>query len=296
MAKYDRDFLVPYIQNVCALEITRKKIDSVISSLNYTIYKNQEKMKPNEPVKMKYESESLTNGILRLGGGILLVCGALLLFMNLFIPKGQNPFLGFSWFVTIVGGAFFFVTTWISKEIDKNNEWIDEQYEMAVNRYESDCIKAKNEAEQKNAPLKKQLTMWNQELKQVNELLQNSYYANVIPGQYRNLYAAVYLNDYFTNSGEDDLAMALNTFVLEQIKVKLDIIIEQNSQILLNQHVIISNQRLAMEQQEGYKAMLADKLSKISSSIDEQNRTLQMVECSSKATAYFAEAEYIRNF
>ena len=121
------------------------------------------------------------------------------------------------------------------------------------------------------------------------------YSANVIPGQYRNLYAAVYLYQYFGQSQADDLDLVLNTFVLEQIKAKLDVVIQQQSEAILNQRIMLANQEKTMEAQQKHAAMLESKLSRMEASDEERNQYLSMIESNTATTAYFATAQYINS-
>ena len=132
------------------------------------------------------------------------------------------------------------------------------------------------------------------EINRINTVLNRVYNANVIPYQYRNMYASVYLYDYFSGSREDDLALALNTFVLEQIKERLDVIIEQQSEMILNQRIMIAKQEKTIQLQQAHTAMMQNKLNQIVASNEERNQYLRMIEGNTAATAYFAAADYIR--
>ncbi len=133
-----------------------------------------------------------------------------------------------------------------------------------------------------------------EERKRIAKTLDTVYAANIIPSHYRDMYAAVYLCDFFSTSRSDDLDMALNTYVLEQIKDKLDVIIEKQREAILNQRLILANQQKSLEEQRAHNDYMRQKVYQIASSIEEQNQYLAMIEGSSAATAYFAAANYLR--
>lgn len=170
----------------------------------------------------------------------------------------------------------------------------EERYYRESKEYER--IKEQNDQKHKKGlALNRQLQGARDERQRVSTLLQKSYGANVIPGQYRNVYAAMYLYDYFRNSRADDLDLVLNTFVLEQIKERLDIIIASQSEMILNQRILMANQEKSIEQQRFHHDQLMDKLDQIHAQGEERNLYEQMIESHTAASAYFAAAEYIRN-
>lgn len=142
--------------------------------------------------------------------------------------------------------------------------------------------------------MKKQMENLSAERNKIAKALNEVYAANIIPSHYRDMYAAVYLYDFFSTSRSDDLDMALNTYVLEQIKDKLDVIIEKQHTSILNQRLILANQQRSLEEQRAHNAYMRQKIYQIASSIEEQNQYLAMVESNPAATAYFAAANYLR--
>ena len=58
---------------------------------------------------------------------------------------------------------------------------------------------------------------------------------NIIPNKYRNRHAAYYLFDYFSSCTEDDLGRVIQTMLLDDIIARLDKIIAQNEEVILNQ-------------------------------------------------------------
>ena len=120
------------------------------------------------------------------------------------------------------------------------------------------------------------------------------YNANIIPAQYRNIYAAVYLYDWFSTSGADDMDHALSMFVLEEIQSKLDRIIANQEEMIINQEILIANQRKSIEEQRAHNSIVQSKIATLQATQDEQLRYIQMTEAETAACAYFAAADYIR--
>ena len=106
---------------------------------------------------------------------------------------------------------------------------------------------------------------------------------------------AVYLYRYFSSSREDDVDSVLKTFILEEIKAKLDQIISMQSEIILNQERMMANQRTSLEAQRQHQQYMESKARQIASSIDEQNTYMEMTAANTAATAYFAAANYFSN-
>lgn len=141
--------------------------------------------------------------------------------------------------------------------------------------------------ERKRVPnLEKKMARLSIERNKIAETLSKVYAANIIPSYYRDMYAAVYLYDFFSTSRSDDLDMALNTYVLEQTKDKLDVIIEKQHTEILNQRRILAYQQKSLEEQRAHNAYMRQKVYQIASNIEEQNQYLAMVESSAAATAY----------
>lgn len=104
-------------------------------------------------------------------------------------------------------------------------------------------------AKQHEEDLKK-LKPLTKELDSAKMLRDRIYQCNIIPNQFRNIYAAYYLYDFISTS-KQSLSTALLHFDLNEIKKKLDKIIEQQEEIIINQSIIISqNQRQLEKTQE----------------------------------------------
>ena len=107
--------------------------------------------------------------------------------------------------------------------------------------------------------------------------------------------AMVYLYDWFSQSGEDDLGLALNTFVLEQTKDKLDMIIRNQGDIILNQQMQLSLQMQSNKEQENHFRMMENKVKQLEMEDEERNKNLDMIARTNESVLWYARQDYIRN-
>lgn len=302
MSKLNREFLVPYLEDVCALYMADLEVCAKMYNAQRKIIIARRGEEINPPAKPKYEESLGGFGCLVSGIGLfLLIAPIILLFASRFDPsvtEGQRKLFIFMAFVGIPMGLLLFVPVRKEEyEIARNNKELNRHYKEAVRQYEIEerIVSARNEEARRKIPdLEKQVNELSEERKKIAKTLETVYAANIIPSHYRDMYAAVYLCDFFSTSRSDNLDMALNTYVLEQIKDKLDVIIEKQRESILNQRLILANQQKSLEEQRAHNAYMRQKVYQIASSIEEQNQYLAMIEGSSAATAYFAAANYLR--
>lgn len=292
MAKYNREFLVPYLQNICALHLAYQKLNKEVNEWNNIIKQlevGQINHKPKEPVE---ENPYTTGRISCIVFGILGVLSSFVVFVD--APDDEVGLRFFLFLITFLGSIFLFIVFPIGLIKSTKAENIERvrkyQYEVAFYNEVNEL----NESKKSRIPASiEHRDFWSQELQQVKQLLRHAYSANIIPSRYRDTYVAVYLYDWFSTSQADDLDMALNMFVLEEIKEKLDIIIARQSESILNQRIMLANQQKSLEQQQRHSAMMRSKLNRIAASNEERNIYLSMIESNTAATAYFAAADYI---
>lgn len=87
--------------------------------------------------------------------------------------------------------------------------------------------------------------------------------------------------------------MVMNSFVLEQLKEKMEVIIQNQPDMILDQCMMLANQKKTMERQQSHAAMMGAKLARPEAGDEERNQYLSRIECNTKAAAYFA-ADCIR--
>lgn len=292
MARYNRDFLVPYLRDISALYMAKRKISEHCSTLNNQIHQLQRGTPMRKP-RMPEEETVLTGGRL-----IALFLLGFIVFMGiigLVVTIGEENSDAFSICLIIVcayGALLMIPINGMIKTKRKNKEKL-KAYEDALEAYDLICVS--NQMDRKKIPfVQDEIQQYKNQEREIVSLLQNAYSVNIIPNQYRNMYAIVYLYDYFNGSREDDLALALNTFVLEQIKDRLDRLIVNQSEMILNQYRIIGNQQKAMEQRERHHAELLQKLDKIDASNEERNVYLSMIKSNTDISTFFTSWNFYR--
>ena len=293
MAKYDREFLVPYLENLCALHLAEIKLNKYVNSTQNrvnSLLKGHNYAEPSRPIydptidPGAFKVFKISLIIIVVSFLIALASGeGILSFLLVFVCAIS--------IIVFVGSIFVLISGAIGTKDTNNDE--DRNYRKAMEMY--NAAKVQDRADhQKGLVLLDQLQGPIAERGKVRSLLQEAYNANVIPGQYRNKYAAVYLYDYFRNSRADDLDLVLNTFVLEQIKAKLDIIIQNQSEIILNQCIAAARQEQALDDQRNYHDRMMNKLDQIHAQGEERLQYERMIESNTAAAAYFVAADYIR--
>lgn len=290
MAKYNREFLVPYLQNICALHLAYSKLENKIIEISSEDLPYLKRGKPN-PKPEKPEVLDTFSG----GGFASLVIGSIMLVLILFAFSLESETNAGDIFILFFGIALCLLMIYFPvhsiKGRMKRNEYEQLRYQHDMAQYEK--IAEYNQKLRTLVPdYEEKFEYYKQERDRIDILLDQVYDANIIPRRYRDIYAAVYLYDWFSTSQADDLDMALNMFVLEEIKEKLDII-ARHSESILNQRIMLANQQKSLEQQQRHSAMMRSKLNRIAASNEERNIYLSMIESNTAATAYFAAADYI---
>ena len=295
MARLNRDFLVPYLQDICSLHLLNYKLDARARELGRAIWRLENDPKPKGPC-MPSDEEIPIGSVLALifcGGALILDAIGIVVMLI-----GVGGFLGCLLALAVgFGGLILF--SFAAESYDKIQS-VREKNQRAWDTYHRECDSLDKRVEQwrerrsELTPLKSELAGTAIEKGKVNSLLSKAYSANVIPNQYRNIYAAIYLYQWFEGSSEDDIGMALNTFVLEQVKEKLDRVIENQASIMLGQRMMLANQARSLEQQEEHNSIMRAKVDALQVSVEEQSKYIQMMESTEECSVYFADGEYIR--
>ena len=286
MAKYARELLVPYLQNVCSLELAHRKLKEQEFLLTGEANRLRNGIHPAEKPKKPYIEPRSP------GGTFWLVMGIITFLFSFLMMSLDLNFMG--WFCLLGGIGEGILGYVLIKSVNDSNADKQFAYERKLAEY--------NEIQRKNAIAKDsrlsgvldELRKCQLEIKKVMQTLQKAYSVNVIPLQYRNIYAAIYLYDHFAYSRADDLDAALQLFVLEEIKAKLDKVIANQYTMILNQQIEIANQQRTLELQQAHSAMMREKLDRSEASNEDRNMYLSMIESNTSTIAYFATADYIR--
>lgn len=126
------------------------------------------------------------------------------------------------------------------------------------------------------------------ELDKANNLLQRAYQVNIIPLQFRNLYAIYYLHEFIGTSRES-LSTALLHCDLNEIKTKLDKIIAQQREIIIQQAIIASQNKQLLQQ---HKLQL-ERLSSIESNTSHAEQYAEIAAVNAETCAWISLASYI---
>ena len=118
--------------------------------------------------------------------------------------------------------------------------------------------------------------------------MQTAYSANIIPQQYRNIHAVWFIHDFITTSSET-LSSALLHCDLDEIKQKLDTIIEQQKEIIINQSVMMAqNEELISQNQQ-----TLNKLASIETNTAKAGQYAKIAANNAEACAWIGIAKYI---
>lgn len=298
MARMNREILVPYLQDVCALQLAKKKCQDQIVDLRSDMDDIRKRAILPRPTEREREREPRFGGDGWSGVGCSAVgCAGMVFIPLFFVLAFDNNYDGWMmnlFNILLYGGALlaiggFFIDRLLTASENKKIE-AENRLRLQKWRQQSDTKKA--EADAKCAPILKEIGRVEQQISMIDGLLSRAYSANLIPSRYRDLYAAVYLYDWFSTGMSDDMDMALNTYVLEQIKSRLDMIIRNQAEQIINQRTIIANQARSMNMIERNAQQMRAKVSRMNETLEKQNMYLNMIDSNVAATRYFAEQTY----
>lgn len=277
MARMNREILVPYLQDVCALHLAKKRCMDQLERQRADYEDIRRKMGKIAGPKVLREGQMTIFSILA-----ACCCFGLPLAML---------FWGRTGLLVGIFSAIAFVVLHLcmqsirDKRVRKINEIQRQMWRQNLERHDM-------EIEQKCEPIKVMIANLEQEVRTIDILLNKVYSANLIPSRYRDIYAAVYLYDWFSTGMSDDMDMALNTYVLEQIKSRLDTIIRNQAEQIINQRAILANQARSMNMIERNAQQMRERVSRMNASLEQQNVYLKMIDSNVAATRYFAEETY----
>ena len=297
MARMNREILVPYLQDVCALHLKKKKCQDRAEELRgdcERIRHNAENLP--KPFLQSEDGSTVFGPLAHIGClgliiafGFIILCGT-----GETLISGYTQTMGEDTSGLLTIGAILVVVLFVLDKFvgKKNKETIRKQNEMATIRWRRELSSRRTTAKEKSEPIMQQIEKLENEIQSIDVLLSKAYSANLIPSRYRDLYAAVYLYDWFSTGISDDMDMALNTYVLEQIKSRLDTIIRNQAEQIINQRAILANQARTMNMIERNAQEMREKVFRMNDSLEKQNMYLNMIDSNVAATRFFAEETY----
>lgn len=172
----------------------------------------------------------------------------------------------------------------IQRRTNKNGFW------EAYNRFKSIAPQKYQENLERIMPSMNKRSGIENEIQEAKGLLQKAYDINIIPKQFRNIYAIWFIHDYIATSTES-LSAALLQCNLDEIKQKLDTIIEQQREMIINQRILMAQNAQMIEQNQ-------QTLSRLASIENNTERAAQYAEIASnnaEACAWIGLANYIKD-
>ncbi len=290
MARYNREFLVPYLQSVCALHLASRKLCEKIHFLKQTIGNLkllQNDLCPDPPV---LKPVFTVGRVLSMMVGMCGIFGILVgFFMKELHPILQIVFLSSSFCLVCV---FLCGSIYCSIKTFADNRYKMRDYKGKLLEYEESNAENSNSTD--DIPiLQAQLQRCISENHRVCSLLNQVYYANIIPRPFRNIHSVIYLYDWFRTSRADDLDVALTMLVHNQNNDKLNQIVDRQATIIVEQAIALANQQYSLDKQHYRQEMLA-KLTQLADNTEEYNTYLSMIESITAAADYFAVADYLK--
>jgi hypothetical protein len=292
MASLNREFLVPYLQNVCSLHLALRKIEQNTRKINYLIFEAETNVNVEKPQRKEYVQEKNRTYYVFMGiGCVALVFSAMFLALNLL----GGTQLGLPWTVSgmAVGLLLMVVPQLFVTARREMNRKIDQDYTREYDRYRLELAEAMEKSSNAVSKLKLRLHEWEQEKKKVDNLLQVAYGVNLIPMAYRNIFASVYLYEWICTSRSDDMNQALQSFVLEDQKDKLSHIIATQSDAILLHTKSVADQYKTFVSQKQQEVVQRSRLEELNLSANEHQMYNAILEVNLDSTAYFAAASYL---
>lgn len=284
-AEMNRDVIIQYLYDVRSLEVARKKIHDNMESVK--AYSNslgisQSFQKPILDTESQIGDIAMCVILSLIAGSVVIGIGW---FLSWLFDSDALLILGILvGIIAIIGGICYFA---YSQHQENTNH--DYQIIEYNNRIASDKKRVEQELLEK-AQLEDALIDMKKEFQTAENLLEQAYSVNILPMQFRNIYAVYYLYDYLSTSFET-LRDALLQCNLDEIKQKLNTVIEQQQEIILNQAIMISQmaELQAQNQEMLYHAAAT-----------EQNTALaaqyaQIAANNAEACAWIGVAQYIKD-
>lgn len=129
-----------------------------------------------------------------------------------------------------------------------------------------------------------------QELFAVENMLKKAYDMNIIPAQFRyNFYTIYYLYEFISTSNLS-LSTAMLHFDLNEIKIKLDNIIAQQQELIIQQSIIMAQNQQQLE----YNQIYLKKLANIEHNTAQSAKYSQIAANNAEACAWINLANYIK--
>lgn len=237
-SEFNRDVLVSYLSQLQTMEFSVNKLSQDLNELDRWISSLGFSAQISRPYKDEVDWEGIGAFVVI---GVLLTLGGSFLYS--LIPIGLFSLARVLGIILIAGSVIVGIISAVSHAND--NAMREEEYQRSL---AADRARVKDEIQQRKDLLSKR-PEYEARLNEALTILDRAYEINVIPEQFRNIYAIYYLYSYLSTS-QSTLESAMLHFDLNEIKTKLDTVIAQQQQIILQQAQQIAQNERMLEQNE----------------------------------------------
>ena len=288
----DRVALKIYLGNLRTLELSKdrlaKRCDEIDEKIKILCIPNKKNPKP-KPTFMADGIASDAESFV-----FCVFIGPIIFLLGLLLSKtgigefffGDHNYIMIGFWIMVVQEILHFLINWIfyNEELKRWKNYMSYVEEQNA----EDAGRLRHEFVEKNQLLNKKPLVY-EEYVEASDLLQKAYDINIIPAQFRNIFAVYYLYE-FINTSNEPLSNALLNFNLETIKNQLSVIISQNQQMILNQEVLMAqNEEIFTANQKQL-----EELSLISQNTEQAAQYAQIAANNAEACAWISLANYIR--
>lgn len=306
MAHYNREILVPYLENLCCVELLYQKVNQQCKKIEAEYWKcwklaRPSVLEPTQPEKQNniknpayWKDLILTSAVCT--GGMGFVIGGCLIFWKLVFAEEPITLINVITFLLLLLIATGILAGLRLMVLLGNDEDVyDRQrksYREELRRYEEN-VKQASEYEKRANQIHHRLDNVSYRKLEIEQLRQRMYASNIIPSKYRTLPAVCYLYDYFSTSRETDLDRVIQTMLLDDINSKLSDIIRRLDEVILNQKIQMAQMDDLHNEYRGNNERTMKAIAQA-----EQDRRLQadylaMIAANTEANAYFSAATYL---
>lgn len=296
----DRDAIKIYLSNVLALECVISKLqndwndmDNSIKAFEATNYNEQFCCYDNRYAWFRYDgkeyyvylsTDRYNKYYLNFGKDVINYSGAWCPFsLNMDYLNADTTWPGKDCPMSLPIELFFsiFIDPFYKKTVKKNFFELYEQFKVSAPQKYKENAKKIQPAVDKRSGI-------SNEISKAKKLLKKAYDINLIPQQFRNIYAVWFIYDYIATSNES-LSAAFLHCDLDKIKQKLDTIIEQQKEIIINQRILMAQNAQMIEQ----NSQTLNRLASIERNTERAAQYAEIASNNAETCAWIGLANYI---
>ena len=278
----DREAIIIYLSDVLAMECSINKlqnawsnIDNSIKSFEATNYNEQIQCTSDHYVWFRYDGKEFYVYLSKTRDNY-----------TINLSKNTGNYTG-AWF------PFEYNREYLEKGFPWSNYYrrsVKKSFFESYEQFKATAPYKYNENAKKIQPSINNRSEISDEIDKAKELLKKAYSINLIPQQFRNIYAVWFIYDYLSTSNEN-LSAAFLHCDLDKIKQKLDTIIEQQEEIIISQRILMAQNEQMIEQNQQTLNMLAS----IERNTDRAVQYSKIASNNAEVCAWISIANYIRN-